>query len=473
MDAPPSLSFPPPETSLPPGDAASGLPKIFFWTEYFETGFPEIDLQHRGLVDLINEIPGALATGLPGTPYPDDLLSRLRDYAAYHFRMEETLWERIPRTPPFDHKIDQHENEHKAFSEKIAQMDRQLVANRSNPETRKAILSEIVVYLIHWLSHHILEFDREMAVALKALEEGASPYEAQKIAEKRLDRTAVFTKTILAMYDSLVEQSIQLISEIDRRRRAEEEAIRTLAYYDPLTSLPNRRLLMERLDIALEATERYEKKGAIFFVDLDNFKRLNDTLGHGMGDRLLISVGERLKKTFRSVDTVARIGGDEFVVMVENLPADSREAAHEAESLAKKLLEALQAPYTLGDHTYVSTPSVGIALFGDRKKTREDLLKQADMAMYQSKSSGRNAYRFFDAGMEAVLRTRSTIEQELRVAVTADQFAIYYQPQCTRDGRIVGAEALIRWNHPERGLLAPDSFISEAEESGLIVPMGR
>jgi len=330
-----------------------------------------------------------------------------------------------------------------------------------------------VVYLIHWLSHHILEFDRQMAMTLKALEGGASPPEAQEIAEKKLDLTAVFTKTILSMYDSLVEQSMQLISEIDRRRQAQEEAIRTLAYYDPLTTLPNRRLLLERLDLAVAATERYEKRGAIFFIDLDNFKRLIDTLGHDMGDRLLVGVGERLKKTFRSVDTVARIGGDEFVVMVENLPSDPIEAAREAESLAKKLLEALQAPYDLETHTYVSTASVGIVLFGDRGTTREDLLKQADMAMYQSKSSGRNAYRFFDAGMEAVLRTRSMVEQDLQVATAANQFVIYYQPQCTQDGKIVGAEALIRWNHPEKGLLSPDSFISAAEESGLIVPIGR
>ena len=254
------------DTSPSSSSPSDALPKIFFWTEYFETGFSEIDLQHRGLVNLINEIPSALATGMPGAPYPADLLLRLREYASYHFRTEEAIWDRIPRIPPFDVPLDRHEKEHRSFAEKVAQLDRQLGDKGLDPEKRKGILSEIVVYLIHWLAHHILEFDREMALALKALEAGATPGEAMKIAERKLDRTAVFTRTILSMYDSLVEQSMVLISEIDRRRRAEEEAIRTLAYYDPLTALPNRRLLNERVDLAIAATDRYKKRGAIFFI---------------------------------------------------------------------------------------------------------------------------------------------------------------------------------------------------------------
>ena len=460
-----------PPTPPSPSDA---LPKIFFWTEYFETGFPEIDLQHRGLVNLINEIPSALATGMPGAPYPADLLLRLREYASYHFRTEEAIWDRIPRIPPFDVPLDRHEKEHRSFAEKVAQLDRQLGDKGLDPEKRKGILSEIVVYLIHWLAHHILEFDREMALALKALEAGATPGQAMKIAERKLDRTAVFTRTILSMYDSLVEQSMVLISEIDRRRRAEEEAIRTLAYYDPLTALPNRRLLNERVDLAIVATDRYKKRGAIFFIDLDNFKMLNDTLGHDMGDRLLLEVAGRLRKTFRSVDTLARLGGDEFVVMVENLPAAPIEAAQEAEALATKMIEALRKPYDLGkERHYTTTPSVGIALFGGQKLSREELLKQADMAMYQAKAAGRNGFRFFDQTMETRLKSRSSLEQELQAAVTKGQFVLYFQPQCKKDGSVVGAEALIRWNHPEKGLLFPDTFISLAEETGIIIPIGQ
>ncbi len=449
------------------------LPKIFFWTEYFETGFPEIDFQHRGLVNLINDIPGALASGLPGAPYPIDLLDRLREYAAHHFMTEENLWAKLPRVPPFEAHLERHEKEHRSFSEKITQLDKSLKDDSLDDDRRKDVLTEIVVYLIHWLAHHILEFDRQMAMALKALEAGATPQEAMRISEKKLDRTAVFTRTILSMYDSLVEQSMLLISEIDRRRRAEEETIRTLAYYDPLTALPNRRLLMERLDLAIEGARRYKKFGALFFIDLDNFKILNDTLGHDMGDRLLVEVAGRLRTIFRSVDTLARLGGDEFVVMVENLSTTPLEAAQEAESLAMKLLEALRDPYDLGNRHYTSTPSVGIALFGGDPISREEVLKQADMAMYQSKSAGRNGYRFFDQNMETKLKNRSSLEEELLTAVSDSQLVLYFQPQCLRDGIVVGAEALIRWNHPKRGILSPDSFIPLAEESGIIVPIGQ
>lgn len=461
--------LPPPH----PSSSAEELPKIFFWTEYFETGFPEIDLQHRGLVNLINEIPGALAAGLPGAPYPIDLLDRLREYAAYHFRTEEDIWAKIPRVPPFEAHLERHEQEHRSFSEKIAQLDKSMKDDSLDDDKRKGILTEIVVYLIHWLAHHILEFDRQMAMVLKALEAGATPHEAMRISEKKLDRTAVFTRTILSMYDSLVEQSMLLISEIDRRRRAEEEAIRTLAYYDPLTALPNRRLLMERLDLAIEGAHRYKKFGALFFIDLDNFKILNDTMGHDMGDRLLVEVAGRLRKTFRAVDTLARLGGDEFVVMVENLSATPLEAGQEAESLALKLLGALRDPYDLGSRHYTSTPSVGIALFGGTPISREEILKQADMAMYQSKSAGRNGYRFFDQTMETKLKSRSSLEEELQIAVSDNQFVLHFQPQCLRDGSVVGAEALIRWNHPKRGILSPDSFIPLAEESGIIIPIGQ
>ena len=201
---------------------------------------------------------------------------------------------------------------------------------------------------------------------------------------------------------------------------------------------------------------------------------LNDTLGHDMGDRLLLEVAGRLRKTFRSIDTLARLGGDEFVVMVENLPTDPIEAAREAESLAIKMIDALREPYALGEgRHYTTTPSVGISLFGGQKLSREDLLKQADMAMYQAKAAGRNGYRFFDQTMETRLKSRSSLEQELQAAVTEGQFVLYFQPQCKKDGSVVGAEALIRWNHPEKGLLFPDSFIPLAEESGIIVPIGQ
>lgn len=256
-------------------------------------------------------------------------------------------------------------------------------------------------------------------------------------------------------------------------RKSAEEAIRTLAFHDSLTGLPNRRLFFDRLDKALEAAARYGRRGALIFVDIDNFKVLNDTRGHAEGDDLLVEVGRRLAGCIRQADTVARLGGDEFVVMFENLSSDPLVAAREAELLAVKLVEALREPYLLGSSHYRATTSVGAALFDGREGGREEILRQADLAMYQAKRSGKNAFRFFDPETEALLRNRAVLSQDLQEALEKGQFRLFYQLQVESGGRICGAEALIRWIHPERGIVGPDLFIPAAEESGLIVPLGR
>ena len=257
------------------------------------------------------------------------------------------------------------------------------------------------------------------------------------------------------------------------QRKAAEETIRRLAFHDPLTHLPNRQLLLDRLAHALASCDRGVNRGAILFIDLDNFKTLNDTLGHVMGDLLLQQVADRLVSCVREGDTVARLGGDEFVVMLENLNEQAIVAAEQVESIGEKILAALSKPYQLKAQVFRSSGSLGAALFCKETKDVEELLKQADIAMYQAKKAGRNTLRFFDQKMQRTINARVAIEGELRLALERGQFELYYQVQVDREGKPVGAEALIRWNHPERGMVIPEEFISLAEETGLILPIGR
>jgi diguanylate cyclase (GGDEF)-like protein/PAS domain S-box-containing protein len=257
------------------------------------------------------------------------------------------------------------------------------------------------------------------------------------------------------------------------QRKADEAKIENLAFYDPLTQLPNRRLLMDRLQQALVVCARSQQRGAILFIDLDDFKTLNDTQGHDVGDQLLQQVASRLLTCVRARDTVARLGGDEFVVMLEDLSGSAQEAVTQAEVVGAKILAALAPSYLLAGHEYHNTGSVGGTLFGDRRETVDDLLKRADLAMYQAKAAGRNILRFFDPRMQVVVTTRAVLEAELRRGVRESQFVLHYQPQVDGEGRVTGAEALVRWQHPRRGLVSPAEFIPMAEETGLIESLGQ
>lgn len=258
------------------------------------------------------------------------------------------------------------------------------------------------------------------------------------------------------------------ISELNTQRQHTSR----MAFYDQLTSLPNRRLLIDRLQHALTSSAHSGLHGALIFIDLDNFKTLNDTLGHGIGDLLLKQVAQRLISCVRQEDTVARVGGDEFVIVLENLGKQIQQAAFQLEVLAEKILATLNQPYHLADYDRQSTPSIGIVMFSGDKISIDDLMKRADIAMYQAKKVGRNSIRFFDLDMQAAVEMRSSLEESMKRALPQQQFMLLYQAQTDDTGKIVGAEVLLRWQHPTNGLILPDDFIHIAEETGLIVPIG-
>jgi len=280
--------------------------------------------------------------------------------------------------------------------------------------------------------------------------------------------------TITAVKDEnhAISNYVASFSDITQSKAAAEE-IEHLAFYDPLTQLPNRRLLRDRLKQSLASNLRSGHGGALLFIDLDDFKALNDTLGHDKGDLLLQQVAERLLACVREGDTVARMGGDEFVVMLEDLSHLALDAASQAEAVGGKILKSLNQPYSLVSHEHHSTPSIGITLFNDKQPELDELLKQADIAMYQAKKAGRNTMRFFDQAMQDSVMIRATMEADLRSAIGGqEQFQLYYQMQIDSTGCIFGAEVLARWKHPLRGMISPAEFIPLAEDSGLILPLG-
>jgi diguanylate cyclase (GGDEF)-like protein len=262
-----------------------------------------------------------------------------------------------------------------------------------------------------------------------------------------------------------------VLTDVSQQKQAEEE-VEHLAFYDPLTSLPNRRLMLDRLNQIMLASTRTGHAGALLFIDIDNFKTLNDTLGHDAGDLLLQQMAQRLAASVRAGDTVSRQGGDEFVVILDKLSEQPAEAAKETKIIADKILTALRQSYQLANHTYLTSVSIGATLFNTQEIVIDDLLKQADLAMYEAKAAGRNTFRFFNPHMQESINAHAKLVDNLHVALEQQQFQLHYQIQVDCVGVPVGAEALIRWR-TATGLLTPFNFLALAEETGLILAIGQ
>ncbi len=275
-------------------------------------------------------------------------------------------------------------------------------------------------------------------------------------------------------YEAQVPTQTYVCSLIDiAASKSAELEIKQLAFYDTLTGLPNRRLLMERIKQAVATSLRTGSFGALLYLDLDNFKQVNDTRGHAVGDLLLAEVAQRLSASVREGDMVARLGGDEFLVVLENLGRSQQDAGLQAETIADKILAKLNAPYLLAGVAHHNSPSIGLTLIGGERMSADELMKCADMAMYQSKASGRNTVRFYDPEMQALVAARAALENDLRHAIASNAFELHYQPQFSVDHAITGVEAFVRWHHHDRGWVSPAAFIPLAEETGLMPSLGQ
>jgi diguanylate cyclase (GGDEF)-like protein/PAS domain S-box-containing protein len=298
-----------------------------------------------------------------------------------------------------------------------------------------------------------------------------------EMAQRRRDGTQVDTETRWTLLQpddaSVAAQKIFVISNDISERKHNEAKIFRLAFFDALTDLPNRASLLDHLRRALLSSARSHKVGALLFCDLDNFKTLNDSQGHAAGDELLQAVARRLERSVRETDLVARLGGDEFVILIQPLEGTRGAAAAQAETVAAKIVAAMRTPFQLDDLLYPLSVSVGVTVFSGVSDTVETALKQADAAMYQAKSAGRNTFRFFDPDMQAAWSARAELERALQRALRNNEFVLYYQPQLDRSRQVIGAEALLRWRLPSGKLVFPAEFIKAAEETDLIVDIGK
>jgi diguanylate cyclase (GGDEF)-like protein/PAS domain S-box-containing protein len=349
--------------------------------------------------------------------------------------------------------------------------ERVLKVNRAYIETTGYSAEEVIGQIPRSIETE--KQDKKYFAAAKEQVKTTGAWQGEVLNRRKNGQVYLTQMHITAVYgdDGALTNFVLTFADLTEQKAAEKE-INDLVFFDPLTGLPNRRMLMDRLKHALALGNRNQRQDALLYIDLDNFKTLNDTMGHGKGDMLLQQTSTRLRACIRDCDTVARIGGDEFVVMLEGLNRNATEAAAEAEVIAKKILNSLNRPYQLADTSFQGSASLGIALFVEHPESVDDLLKRADLAMYQAKSSGRNTLQFFDPAMQKVANDRAALEIDLRHAIAENQLELYFQSQVDQDQKIVGAEALIRWNHPTRGLVPPFHFIPLAEEVGLILPIG-
>jgi len=280
----------------------------------------------------------------------------------------------------------------------------------------------------------------------------------------------------IKLFNTAAKGELKALVEVFNQRTGQllqsQKKIEKLAHFDSLTGLPNRRMLINRINNIMAGCEKQDCFGTLLFIDLDNFKRINDSMGHHIGDQLLLHVAERLRKTLRKEDTIARLGGDEFVVLITANHTCSKQLNYESTIVAQKLVNAMAAPIRLNNHLHHMTISIGISVFSKKNSSSDELLRQADTAMYRAKAKGKNGFCFFNTAMQERAYRRLEIEESLRIALDKNQLFLVYQPQVNSQGNCLGAEALVRWTHPQKGVLSPIEFIPIAEESGLIIELG-
>ncbi len=336
---------------------------------------------------------------------------------------------------------------------------------------------EVLGKNLHALIHHTLPDGRpypkeECNVRLSTLH-GQSTHVDDEVSWRRDGTSFPVEYRSHPMYrDGQVVGAVVALTDISERKSAEAK-VEHMAYHDQLTGLPNRVLFLDRLNQALAAARRAERYGAIIFIDLDQFKKINDVYGHNFGDMVLQDVATRLQDGLRESDTVARFGGDEFVILLPSLEKEEASAASQALAVGEKLRKALEVPGEFGGQSYVAAASIGILLFPRQTESVGDLIREADIAMYRAKDRGRNTVVFFEKDMHKVITERFELEQELRAAIGKDNLELFLQSKVDKAGRVTGAEALLRWRHPERGLVPPAVFIPLAEEIGLIGAIGE
>jgi len=366
--------------------------------------------------------------------------------------------------------IDQHRNIGSRYREAYARysMERSSTSMLQTDHELKSINES--------LAKNLMSFSEDAEQEYKSLSARITAAQAGDIedVQGRVELNLIFITLVILADALLILRTVSKSArELSQLADESEKTVYQLAYSDPLTELPNRRLFQDRLEHAIALSNRTKQYRALMFLDMDNFKTLNDTKGHGMGDLLLIEVAKRLKANVRASDTLARLGGDEFVVLLGELSENEQSASEQAQMIAEKISHALRQPYQLNSFLYNCSASIGVTMFCNAGITIEEVHKRADAAMYQAKNAGRNTVRFYDPQTQAALEARSELENALRTAISAKQLHLYFQVQMNHKNQPVGAEVLLRWIHPEMGMIFPGQFIAMAEETGLILPIGQ
>lgn len=411
------------------------MDSLFNWSDNFLTGIDTVDAQHRRLQELINNFAvAALDASKGGSEDLAETREALEDYARVHFADEESLMEREGLDARFIHA---HKAQHQNFIDEMGTLD---------PGQSSDALQGDLAFLLSWLAHHILDIDQSMARQLQSVRLGASSAEAYEAEQSR-------------------KRSITdpLLAHIRREHQEAEKRIRRLAYSDPLTELPNRTRFLELVQEAIEAGDGHPV--ALLLLDIDRFKDVNDTLGHGFGDMLLQQIGLRLRSIMFENDTVARLGGDEFGLLARIASVE------DVGRVVDKITGALDAPVFIDGLPIMVEASIGVALAPQHAGDASGLLQRADVAMYHAKSAG-SGHAVYDAELDPHSPERLALLGELRQAIDVGELVLHYQPKIElKTGQVVGAEALVRWHHPKRGMIPPDHFILIAERTGLIKPL--